>query len=547
VRAVAAADLERGRQAYAERAWTKAHGILLRLEETSSLDPDDVERLAVAAYMLARDDECAVYLERAHERFLALGAVLRAVRCAFWLGMTLMLRGEVGQGGGWLGRAQRLLEREPIETVEHGYLLLPVAFRHEAEGDLEAAAATAGQAAEIGERFGDADLFALGAHAQGHWLAASGDLERGFSLLDEAMVAATTRVESPIVTGVVYCGVILTCVETHDVRRAQEWTAVLSRWCEDQPDLVAFTGRCLVHRAEIMQLHGDWSTALEEAQRAGERLAEGFNRPATAQAFYRQGELHRLRGDLDAAERAYAAASRYGFEPQPGLALLRLAQGRPDGAGASIRRVLAEVTERSRRTALLPAAVEIMVELGELDDAKRACSELEQIAEDYGSSLLAAAAAHAWGSALLREGDAAGALASLRRASKGWSELEAPYEAARARLLVGLACRELGDEDGASWELRAARDAFAALGAVSDVTRADALLSSEPERETYGLSARELEVLRLVAGGMSNREIAGTLVISEHTVARHLQNLFVKLDVSSRTAASAFAFEHDLV
>jgi len=544
---VAAADLERGRDAYAKRAWREAYEALARANRATPLGSADVEHLATAAYLVARDDDAVAFLEQAHHRQLEDGNGLRAVRCAFWLGMILLLRGDVGPGSGWLGRAQRLLAGEPAETAEHGYLLLPLAFQQEAAGDWEAAAASAGTAADIAVRFDDSDLFALAAHVQGRVLAVNGRMAEGVPLLDEAMVAATSGAESPIVIGVVYCGVILTCVETYEVRRAQEWTDVLSRWCREQPELVAFTGRCLIHRAEIMQLRGAWPAALEEAQRASERLAEGFNRPATAQAFYRQGELHRLRGDFDAAEKAYEAASRYGFEPQPGLALLRLGQGRLDVATASIGRALAEATHASRRAALLPAAIEIALDGDRLDDARVCCRELEQIAEAYGSALLGASVAYAWGALRLREGDAAAALTSLRRAWQGLEALSAPYEAARARTLLALACRALEDAEGASLELDAARDAFRALGARPDLARLEALAKGSDDRPTYGLTARELEVLRLVAAGKSNREIAAELVISEHTVARHLQNLFAKLDVSSRTAASAFAYEHDLV
>jgi DNA-binding CsgD family transcriptional regulator len=543
---VASADLERGRDAYARRAWREAYELLVRADREETLAGEDLELLGVTAYLLARDDESAAFLERAHHRYLEERATLRAVRCGFWLGMNLIMRGEFAPGTGWIGRAQRLLEREPHEAAEHGYLLIPVAFQQEAAGEAEAALAIARRAAAIAERVDDADLFALTAQMQGHFLLKLGRIAEGLPLLDESMVAATSRAESPIVIGIVYCGVVLACVESYDARRAQEWTDVLARWCQDQPDLVAFTGRCLIHRAEIKQRRGDWSGALDEARLASERLAQGFNRSATAQAFYRQGELLRLRGDFEAAESAYAAASRYGHEPQPGLALLRLGQSRLDAAGASIRRALAETTERSRRAALLPASVEIMLALGDLQAAREACDELAQIADEYGSTLLAATVAHAEGSIRLGEADAASALACVRRASNGWEELQAPYEAARARVLIGLACRALGDQETSVWELGAAREAFDALGARVDRERVESLLAGD-RRATHGLTQREVEVLRLVAAGKSNREIAAALVISEHTVARHLQNVFAKLGVSSRTAASAFAYEHDLV
>ncbi len=539
-------ELERARQAYAGRAWRAAYEAYVEADRAEPIPPEDLQRVAVAAYLLGRDDEGTAFLERAHRAYDEDGNVLGAVRCAFWIGMLLVAAGETAPGAGWIARAQRQLAGVGRECVEHGYLLLPLAFQQQARGDLAAAAQTAASAVELAQRYGDADLLALAAHMQGHVLVVAGQVAEGMRLLDEAMVAATAGAESPIVAGIVYCGVILACVETYEVRRAQEWTEVLTRWCEAQPQLVAFRGRCLVHRAEIMQLRGDWSAALDEARRAGEWLTRGVNRPATAQAFYRQGEVHRLRGELAEAERAYRAASRHGFEPQPGLALLRLAQGRTEVAAAAIRRVLTEQTARTVRAGLLPAYAEIMLAAADLDAAREACGELEQLSEAYGSALLAASSAYARGALELAAGDTQRAVSCLRRASQGFQALEAPYEAARARVLLGLACRALGDEDGAALEIDGARDAFARLGAAVDAARARSLLAG-PETETHGLSGRELEVLQLVAAGRSNREIAGALVISEHTVARHLQNIFAKLDVASRTAAAAFAYEHGLV
>jgi DNA-binding CsgD family transcriptional regulator len=467
------------------------------------------------------------------------------VRCAFWIGVSLSMRGEMGPATGWLGRAQRLLERAEEDCVERGYLLIPVMFGHEAAGDFAAAAAVAGEAAGIGERCGDEDLVALAVHAQGQMLIRDGRVREGLALLDESMVSVTTRELSPIVAGMVYCGVILACQAVYELRRAQEWTAALTRWCEGQGDLVAFTGRCLIHRAEIMQLHGAWSDALEEAQRAGQR--QGLTPAGAGEASYRQGELHRLRGELGAAEDAYREASRFGFEPQPGLALLRLAQGRGEAAAGAIRRVSAETTEPLKRARLLPAHAEIMLAVGDLEAARASCRELETIAAGHESALLDAVVAHTRGAVELAEGDARAALVSLRQAWQLWQQLEGPYDAACVRVLTALACRALGDDDTAALELEAARGVFEQLGAAPDLARVDAIALPAAARATHGLTPRELEVLRLVAAGNSNRQIAAALVISEHTVARHVQNIFAKLRVSSRTAASAFAFEHDLV
>jgi ATP/maltotriose-dependent transcriptional regulator MalT len=539
-------ELERGRGAYARRSWAEAHQSLSRADDTAPLEPDDLELLGTSAYMLGRDDEWMSRLERAHYLHLDAGETRGAVRCALWIGMHHASRGEMGPAGGWLGRADRLLGDDP-ETPERGYLLLPAAFRHEAQGDYPAAATIAGRAAEIGERHGDADLYALATHMHGQLLVRQGSVADGFRRLDEAMVVATSGSVSPIATGIVYCGVILACVEVLDVRRAAEWTAVLSRWCDEQPDLVAFTGRCLVHRAEIMQLHGAWPDALAEAQRAASRLVQGFNRNAAAQAFYRQGEVHRLSGEHAAAEEAYRSSSRYGWEPQPGLALLRLAQGRPDAGAAAIRRTLSETTTWTRRAVLLPAQVEIALAIGALDEAREASYELEALAGRHGGGMLRALAETAQAAVHLAANEPSEALAAARRAAEEWRSLEAPYEEACARIAIGLACGALGDDDTASLELTAAREAFAELGAGPDLERVRMLLEEPPTEDRCGLTARELEVLRLVSAGSSNRAIAEALFLSEHTVARHLQNIFRKLDVSSRTAASAFAHEHRLL
>jgi DNA-binding CsgD family transcriptional regulator/tetratricopeptide (TPR) repeat protein len=531
---------------HATRTWTEAYESLSSADRAAPLAAEELERLATAAHMLGRHEEYVAGLERAHHAYLDRNEPRPAARCGFWIAVNLLLRAEVGRATGWLGRSRRLVEREG-DCVERGYLVAARVFDHEAAGDYEAAIGAAAEAAEIGERFGDADLFALSAQDLGILLIKQGRVTEGLGLLDEAMVAVTAGELSPIANGLVYCGVIMGCQAACDPRRAQEWTEALTRWCEQQPDMVSFTGTCLVHRAEIMQLRGAWPHALEEARRAGERCAQSSNRSGAAEALYRQGEIHRLQGDFAAAERAYRDARLSGYEPQPGLALLRLAEGRREAASAAIRRLVAETSEPPSRVALLPAYAEITLACGDVEAARAAGSELEEIARQWESDTLGAMAAYARGAADLADGDASAALPALRHAGQAWHRLEAPYEAARVTVLLGLACRALGDEESAALELDAARQAFARLGAAPDVARVESLAPPDQRDDLRGLTAREVQVLRLVAAGRSNREISAELVISEHTVARHMQNIFAKLGVSSRTAASAFAYSHGLV
>jgi DNA-binding CsgD family transcriptional regulator len=539
------AAVERGRESYAERAWVDAYESLSEADRATPLGADDLELLARSAYMLGRDDEYVAALERAHRAQLDADQALQAAGTAFWIGLHLFLQGETAPATGWFARAQRLVEGEGGECAERGYVMTAACLHQMAARDYAAVYATASEALEIAERWGDRDLAAFARMDQGCALLNLGRTDEGRRLVDETMVSVTAGELSPVAAGLVYCNTISFCQDAHELRRAREWTAALSRWCEQERDMVAHTGICRVHRAEVMTLGGAWEDALGELRVLRERLAGGLvGQRATAAAAYQQGELLRLTGEFEAAEEAYREASRLGREPQPGLALLRLAQGEVASAAGSIRRALGEAGEPLKRGALLPAYVEITLAQGDLDAARTARRELEQIAGRQRSDVLDAAAAQAEGAVRLAEGDADAALTATRRAWNLWQQLGAPYEAARARVLVGLACRALGDQDTAALELEAARAAFAELGAAPDLAVLRSL--SEPA-DTGGLTARELEVLRLVAVGRSNREIAAALTISEHTAARHLQNIFAKLHVSSRTAASAFAFERHLV
>lgn len=541
-------DLARGRACYADEAWFEAFESLSAADGATPLGPDDLELLARSAYMLGRDEEYVAGLERAHALWLDAGDVPRAVRCAFWIGHSMLFRGHQIRASGWFSLGERLLKTDGRDCVERGYLLIPVWLSQMGGGDWQSGHTTAAEAAEVGERFGDADLVWLARDEQGRALVNLGRVHEGLRLVDETLVIVESGALSPIVSGIVYCNTIAFCRDQYALGHEREWTDALTRWCDRQPQMVAHNGLCLVHRAEVLQYGGAWPAALDEARRASEHFNQGvLNQIACGQAFYRQGEIHRLRGRPGEAEDAYREANRCGFEPQPGFALLRLAQGNDEAAAATIRRAVAERTRELERAALLGAYVEIMLAAGDVDDAAAAADQLSPIAEHQDSDVLRATAAYGLASVALAKGDATAGLAAGRRAWHGWQELEAPYEAARARVLVALACRSLGDEDTAALELHAAREAFAELEAGPDLTHVDSVLApGGPAMETYGLSERELEVLRQVVGGAGNRQIAAALLISEHTVARHLQNIFGKLGVSSRTAASTFALEHGL-
>ncbi len=535
--------LQEGRETYARRAWRGAYEALLCADDATPLEAVDLERLATAAYLVGRDLEFQRFIERLHNLHVESGDRHRAARCTFWLALTLLFRGEAAQANAWTARGQRLIEGS--DCVERGYLLLPAAAQQLQDGHAEAAEATAGDAMAIGERGRDADLTAAARHLQGRALIHRGLVRPGLTCLDETMLAVVSGELSAIMTGLMYCSVIEACRDVHDLRRAREWTFALSSWCEEQSEMVAFTGACLVNRAAILQFHGAWQDALTEAFRACER-AEHANRRPPGAALYQQGEIHRLRGEFAAAEKAYRAASRLGCEPQPGLALLRLAQGRTDAASAATRRILSVAGEHLQRARLLPAHFEIMLAAGDLEAAQSACDEIQGLSETFDTDVLVALAAQAHGALALGRGDARTALGRLREAFRLWQRLEAPYEAARVRVLVGEACRALLDGEASALELDAARSAFERLGARADLARLDA--PTAPGSPPAGpLTVREREVLRLIAAGHTNKSIAGELCVSERTVDRHVSNILAKLAVPSRAAATAYACTHQIL
>jgi len=471
----AAAALERGRDAYRRRAWGEAYARLSAADRETPLEPEDLERLAVTCTMLGRDAESDGCLARAYQAFVGRGAPERAARAAFWLVLDLMERGDVAQASGWIGRLRRLLGQMPGDCVEQGFVLLPEAMAAMAEGDHETALAVLERTAAIGDRFADADLGALTRHAQGRILLRTGRVKEGLALLDEAMVAVTTEDVTPVVVGGVYCSVVSGCQEVFDWRRAQEWTAAMSRWCAPQPDLVLFRGQCLLLRSGVLQLRGDWDGALEEARRALARLLDPPGQIGLGNAYVQLAELHRLRGELSEAEEAYRLASQHGKRIQPGLALLRMAQGDPAAALTSLRRALDESPEPRFRPTLLAACVEAALAVDDVPTARTAAEDLATIAADLGAPYLRALAARATGAARLAEGDARAALGELRQSEAMWQELEAPYEAARTRVLVGRACGELGDASEAEMSLAGAAAVFERLSAAPDRTLVEEL------------------------------------------------------------------------
>ena len=538
--------LEEGRQAYQRRAWTTAYEFLRAADAEQPLGPEDLEMAGRAAHLAGLNAECDALLERAFAQRLQRGEAEAAAQDGFLLAFGLLNRGEWARAGGWLARAAEAIEHGPENCAAHGYLLTPDAVRALMTGDGATAYQGFTRAREVGERCGEADLIGLSGFGQGQALIEMGRVDEGIAVLDQVMVAVTAEEISPEFAGLIYCGVIGSCMQVYDAGRAREWTAALTRWCDSQPELVPFAGQCLVHRAQIMSIHGAWTDALEELRQARERFAR-TGHPAIGDAQYEWAEVHRLRGEVDEAEDGYREANRFGRDAQPGLALLRLAQGRLDPAAAGLRRALDEDGPRLRRPSQLAAAVEVALAAGDLAWAHAAADELAELAQARDVPLINAIRAQAEGAIRLAEDDARAALPAARRAWALWYELDAPYEAARARVVVGLACRALGDEDAARMELEAARRVFGELSAGPDMARVDALMGSTTPPAAHGLSVRELEVLRMVATGRTNRTIAGELFLSEKTIARHLSNIFVKLGVATRAAATAYAYEHGLV
>lgn len=513
------------------------------------VEPDplaaELEDAAVAAFLAGDDAASTAAWEQAHSRFGTAGQPADAARCAFWSGLAHLLRGEQGQAAGWLARAGRCAEEAGPDCPTAGLLLVPAFLGKLGAGDAAGAHGIAEAILAIGRRTGDGDVLGFGQLSSGEALVALGRLSDGVRCLDEAMVAVTAGELSPIASGIIYCAVIEVFVDVLDLRRAAEWTEALDRWCAARPGLVPFRGQCLVHRSQVLQASGAWVDAMAEASRACEHLIATAH-PAVGNALYQLGEVHRVRGELVEAEAAYREASRHGHDPEPGLALVRLAAGDVAAAVAAVDRALDGTRGRREHLAALVAAAEVFVVAGRVEDALQAATELQARADADAPLPVAAHASFARARVALADGDAAVARDGFRAASDAWLALGVPYEAARCREQLGIARFQLGDTDGADLDLDVALAAYEELGAVLDAERVRSA-RTRPRATVGGLSDREVEVLRIVATGATNRDVAETLSISEHTVARHLQNIYVKLGLSSRAAATAYAHTNGLV
>lgn len=515
----------------------------LTAQDRALLPPRDLDRLADALFWLDRPDASVAARREAYTAHVGAGATEAAALAAWRLFYDHFLVGETAVAGGWLERARR--HADAAGTRATGWVAVAETDCALAEGEAHAALAHARRALQAAHRLTDHDLLAMALQATGRALCAVGDVGEGMVLLDEAMVAVVNREIDALYTGWVYCNLLSTCHDLADLDRAAQWSDAAMRWCDGLWEGRMYPGLCRVYSVELSCLRGDWGTAAADARRACDELDAHDPRYA-GEAYYLVGEIDRLTGDLGGAEEAFVQAHQLGRAPQPGLALVRLAQGREVAAAGALRLALAPgPSSPLRRAQLLAARLEVELRVGEPAGAREAADELVALANASPNPYLGAIAAAAEGQVLLADGEATAALPPLRAACTTCQRLGLPYDAARTQVLVGTAARAAGDEDTAVLELRAARTTFRRLGARPDRERVDALLAGEPDPTP--LTEREVEVLRLVARGCTNREIGAELLVSEHTVARHLSNTFAKVGATSRAAATAYAYERGLI
>ncbi len=541
-----ARELDAAREAYARQRWQQAYEAYHAAVEDGSEDRasgvealvlEDLIALADAAWWVGRTDESLRLSERAFRLLLADGQEEAAARVALEAGFLWLLRGELTVGSGWMARARRLLaERE--ETAAHGLLGYVEVETALGDGDLDRARATAGWIQALADRLEDPTLVAIGLVLEGRILALDGAVAEGLRVIDEAMLPVRAGEVEPSWAGNLYCQVMSLCFGLGDLQRARAWTEATERWCDRQTNAAMFVGICRVHRAQLLHLEGAWDEAEREATTACQDLAD-MNVEVVAAGRYELGELHRRRGDLEAAEAAYAEAEACGRDPQPGRALLRLAQGNAEAATAALRAALAVRTLPTERAPLLSALVEVAWVGEDRELAVPTADELVAIADRVGTAGLVATARVAAGTAYLVEQEPGRAVPLLRDGVRRWRSLQASFEVAHARLRLAVALDRVGDVEAGTRERHAGEAALEALG----VRAADVAARPTPG----GLTPRELEVLTCIARGRSNRATADRLFISERTVERHLSNIYLKLGVASRTEAAAFAFTQGLI
>jgi class 3 adenylate cyclase len=495
------AALEAGRKAVERHAWSEGYELLKESDTAGAISPEDLERLAGAAWWMGQLDDCISARERAFAAYMEAGDPRRAAMVAIMLAKDQYFKGASSIGTGWVNRAERLLA-DVSECVEQGYLeRLKGVIAHEGAGDYENALEHGRRALDLATRFADRDLQAIALHDQGRALVALGQVDEGMALMDEATVAAVSGELAPLTTGVVYCNTITACAELADYRRAGDWTEAAKRWCERQA-IAGFPGMCRVYRASVMLTKGAWAEAEQEARLACDELGT-FNLSYAAEAFYELGEIRHRAGDLEAAEEAFRQAHELGRDPQPGLALVRLAEGKLDGARSCIDGALADESRDLYRARLLPAQVRIAVAVGDGDAARQAMEELEEIARKYGSEALEAMSLSTRSIVALTEENAAEAARAARGAVRLWQRVAAPYEAAEARILLASAYRTEGKRDDALLELEAALGTFERLGAPLDAN----LVRSELE----DLGAKPMA--RAGAGGRARKTFMFTDIV----------------------------------
>ena len=541
--------LDRARAAYRAYQWDDAYHQFRAAAADEPLEATDVASLADAAWWLGRTDESLELSEQVYRHHLHGSHVPQAARLAVEVGFLWLLRGEVTLGSGWIGRATRLLEGEP-ESAADGYMAFLQVQEHLGAGRHEEAIETSRWMRGLADRHDDPTLCAVGLVLEGVAEIRRGRVEVGLRVIDEAMLPVHAGEVSPNWAGNLYCHVMDLCFEMMDLRRARAWTDATERWCDQHSNAAMFVGICRVHRAQLLHVEGDWEAAERHAARTCEELAD-MNVGVVAEGHYRIAESHRVRAEHERAEVAYRRSHELGRDPQPGLALLRLAQGNRAAASASLRSALSAIDNDLHRVPLLAAQVDVAAACDDPIVATESAAELAAIADTFQSVGLVASAQYAEGVARLALDEPTIAVAPLRHAWRCWNELNAPYDAARTRARLAEALEASGDAETAELELTTSRKVFAQLGAAEELRALDHRFGSsghigDTGDSPGGLSAREIEVLRCVCAGRTNRQIATELMISEKTVARHLSNIFVKLDVASRTEAAAFAFTHGL-